>query len=128
MFHNFCQVSPDFPGRLHSLCDPLQLKASEVVVQFPFVVPVIEEKTEEELARIAERRKEQGKKLQEIAANKRMEKVSSNFVHCVTGFYLIRRMRQLLQKETDLQYLTDLKAAKGTDSKKEWIVSSHCEI
>lgn len=80
MFHNFCQVSSDFPGLLRSLRDPLQLKASEVVVQFPFVVPVVEEKTEEELARIAERRKEQGKKLQEMAANKRMEKVSSNFL------------------------------------------------
>jgi actin-related protein 5 len=51
-----------------------------VVVQFPFVVPVTEEKTEEELTRIAERRKEQGKKLQEMAANKRMEKVSPKFI------------------------------------------------
>jgi len=39
-------------------------------------MPVVEEKTEEELARIAERKREQGKKLQEMAANKRMEKVS----------------------------------------------------
>ena len=34
-----------------------------------------EEKTEEELARIAERRREQGRKLQEIAAKSRLEKV-----------------------------------------------------
>jgi actin-related protein 5 len=51
------------------------MRASEVIVQFPFVVPVAEEKTEEELTKIAERKKEQGKKLQEMAANKRMEKV-----------------------------------------------------
>jgi len=75
MFHNFCQVSSDFPALLRRLQDPLQLRASEVVIQFPFVTPVAEEKTEEELARIAERKKEQGKKLQEMAANKRMEKV-----------------------------------------------------
>ena len=35
-----------------------------------------EEKSEEELARIAERKKEQGRKLQEMAAKVRMEKVS----------------------------------------------------
>jgi len=35
------------------------------------------EKTEEELAKITERRKEQGKKLQEMAARVRLEKVHS---------------------------------------------------
>ena len=40
----------------------------------------MEEKTPEELARIAEKRKEQGKKLQEMAAEKRREKV------CFTQF------------------------------------------
>ena len=45
-------------------------------MQFPFTVPTGEsEKTEEELARLAERRRMQGKKLQEIAAAKRAEKV-----------------------------------------------------
>lgn len=45
-------------------------------MQFPFALPVVEEKTEEELAKIAEKRKEQGRKLQEIAAKTRLEKVS----------------------------------------------------
>jgi hypothetical protein len=48
-------------------------------VQFPFTLPAVEEKTEEELARIAEKRKEQGKKLQEMAAEKRREKVRPFF-------------------------------------------------
>ncbi|KAF9523637.1 actin-related protein Arp5p [Crepidotus variabilis] len=107
MFHNFCEVSSDFPSLLRQLQDPLHFRASEVVVQFPFVLPVTEEKTEEELARITERRKEQGKKLQEMAANKRMEK--------------------LLQKETDLQYLTSLKESKGTETKKEWMSKLQAE-
>jgi actin-related protein 5 len=47
-------------------------------VQFPFSVPVAEEKTEEDIARLAERRREQGRKLQEMAAKAREEKV------CVT--------------------------------------------
>ena len=44
-------------------------------MQFPFTLPVTEEKTEEELAKMAEKRKEQGKKLQEMAAKMRVEKV-----------------------------------------------------
>ncbi|KAF8885250.1 chromatin remodeling complex subunit [Gymnopilus junonius] len=101
MLHNFCEVATDFPALLRRLQDPLNLRASEVVIQFPFTLPVTEEKTEEELARIAEKRKEQGRKLQEMAAKTRMEK--------------------LLQKESDLQLLTGLKESKATDNKKEWI-------
>lgn len=51
------------------------MRAGARVIQFPFTVQAAEEKTEDELARIAERRKEQGKKLQEIAARNRTEKV-----------------------------------------------------
>jgi actin-related protein 5 len=74
MLHNFCEVATDFPAHLRQLKDPLKLRASEVVVQFPFIPPVAEEKTEEEISRIAEKRKEQGRKLQEIAAKTREEK------------------------------------------------------
>lgn len=51
------------------------MRAHEKIVQFPFSAPTAEEKTEEELARIAERRREQGRKLQELAAKAREEKV-----------------------------------------------------
>ncbi|KAF9542860.1 actin-like ATPase domain-containing protein [Agrocybe pediades] len=100
ILHNFCSVASDFPALLKKLQNPLNLRASEVVIQFPFTLPVVEEKTEEELARIAEKRKEQGRKLQEMAAKTRMEK--------------------LLKKESDLQYLTALKEGRGGESKKEW--------
>jgi actin-related protein 5 len=75
MLHNFCEVATDFNALLRTLQDPLKLRASEVVVQFPFALPVAEEKTEEELAKIAEKRREQGRKLQELAAKTRVEKV-----------------------------------------------------
>lgn len=77
MLHNFCEVATDFPSLLRKLRDPLNIRNSEIVVQFPFVLPVTEEKTEEELARITEKRKEQGRKLQEMAAKTRLEKVRS---------------------------------------------------
>jgi len=42
--------SADFPALLRRLRDSLQLQASEVVIQFPFVITSTEETTEEELA------------------------------------------------------------------------------
>lgn len=107
---------------IRSMKDPLNLRARQIVVQFPFSAPSTEEKTEEELARIAERRKEQGRKLQEIAAKARMEKVSISstpgFARCIDVFAW-----KLVQKETDLQNLTNLKDKRDEENKKEWAVS-----
>ena len=75
MLQNYCEFSPDYTALLRKLKDPLSLRATERIIQFPYTLPATEEKTEEELARIAERRKEQGRKLQEIAAKSRQEKV-----------------------------------------------------
>lgn len=99
MLHNFCSFATDYPAVLRSLKIPANMRAAERIIQFPFAIPVIEEKTEEELTRIAEKRKEQGKKLQELAAKSRMEK--------------------LAKKENDLQYLTSLKEGKS-ENKREW--------
>ncbi|EGN94061.1 hypothetical protein SERLA73DRAFT_171573 [Serpula lacrymans var. lacrymans S7.3] len=100
MLRNLCEFATDYPALLRSMKNPLHLRESEYIVQFPFAIPIVEEKTEEELTRIAEKRKEQGKKLQEIAAKNRMEK--------------------LVQKENDLQYLNNLKEGRS-DNKREWI-------
>ena len=75
MLHNFCEFAADYPLLLRTFRDPLKIRESDRIIQFPFSIPIVEEKTEEELARIAERRKEQGRKLQEMAAKTRSEKV-----------------------------------------------------
>ncbi|KAI0048851.1 actin-like ATPase domain-containing protein [Auriscalpium vulgare] len=100
MLQTFCEVSPDYLALLRRLRDPTQLRAVERVIQFPFTLPTVEERTEEELSRIAERRREQGKKLQELAAKARSEK--------------------LLQKENLLHHLTIVKEKKGEVGKREW--------
>jgi hypothetical protein len=92
------------------------------IVQFPFVAPVgplirflkhkhncpfpqnETEKTEEELARQAEKKREAGRRLQEMAAQKRLEK--------------------LLQKENDLEELQSLKDWKFREKKADFGVSS----
>lgn len=75
MLQNFCEVSPDYTSLLRRLSDPAQMRLSERIVQFPFVLPAADEKSSEEIARAAERRREQGRKLQELAAKARLEKV-----------------------------------------------------
>lgn len=100
MLHTFCEMSPDYTPLLRRLRDPLQLRAVERIVQFPFVLPVVDERTEEELARAAEKRREQGKKLQEMATKARIEK--------------------LVQKESNLQYLTNLKERRAEETRREW--------
>lgn len=75
MLQNFCEFSNDYPTLLRSLSDPVTLARLGRIVQFPFSQPVVDEKTEEEQARLVERRKEQGKRLQEMAAKARVEKV-----------------------------------------------------
>ncbi|KAJ7630374.1 chromatin remodeling complex subunit [Roridomyces roridus] len=100
MLHNLCEFAPDYTSLLRSLNSPDALRAVDRIVQFPFSAQVQEEKTPEELERIAERRREQGRKLQEMAAKMRTEK--------------------LLQKETDLQYLLNLREGKAEDTKREW--------
>jgi actin-related protein 5 len=79
MLQNFCEFSTDYTSLLRRLKDPLELKASEKIIQFPFVINVQEEKSDAELARLAERRREQGKKLQEMQVKMRAEKVWLNY-------------------------------------------------
>ncbi|KAL6305640.1 actin-like protein Arp5p [Sparassis latifolia] len=100
MLHNFCEFATDYPAVLRGLNDPLNLRESERIIQFPFTLPVVEEKTEEELARVAERKREQGRKLQEIAAKARQEKLE--------------------RKEIDLKRLLTLRERRDEESKKDW--------
>jgi actin-related protein 5 len=77
-------MSPDYTALLRGLCDPLRLRAVGRIIQFPFVLPAADERTEEEIARTTEKRREQGKKLQEMAAKARLEKVlSPNMLYCI---------------------------------------------
>ena len=75
MLQKFCEFATDYPAQLRTLKDPVNMQSAARIIQFPFAQPVVEEKTEEELARMAEKRKEQGRKLQEMAAKSRQEKV-----------------------------------------------------
>lgn len=70
-----CYISGGYKEEVRTYLDPEVLEEKDRVIQFPFVETIKIEKSQEELDRIAERRKESGRKLQEQAAKARLEKV-----------------------------------------------------
>lgn len=74
--HDHCYVSKDYASELASYLDMDKLETNDVVIQVPVeIAPERAKKTDEELARQAERRKESGKRLQEQAQKKRLENI-----------------------------------------------------
>ncbi|KAF9964477.1 Nuclear actin-protein involved in chromatin remodeling [Mortierella alpina] len=100
LFINHTYVAHDYLEELASYEDPEIFKTKDRVIQFPFVAPVIEEKSEEEQARLTAKRKEQGRRLQEQAAKARLEK--------------------LIQREQDLEQYMALKSSRPALKKAEW--------
>lgn len=90
LFHDHCYVLELYQEDLALFLSMDRMEDNDVVVQAPVDVSVGNEKkkTDEEVARLAERRREQGKRLQAQAAQKRLEK--------------------LVEKEKELAYYTDV--------------------
>ena len=81
----YCYLSNDYVPELSGYLDWSGLEEErDIIIQYPFTEQVVVEKSAEELARIAERKKESGRRLQEQAAKMRLEK--------------------LMKKEQDLEY------------------------
>ncbi|KAL4890572.1 actin-like ATPase domain-containing protein [Aspergillus ambiguus] len=99
LVHQHCYVSTDYDRELSGYLDWTGLEDRDRVVQYPYTEHIVPEKSEEELARIAERKKESGRRLQEQAAKMRLEK--------------------LMKKEQELEYYKDLAQNLAAQTKKE---------
>jgi actin-related protein 5 len=99
MLKDHCYVSQDYDTELKGYLDWTGLEDRDIVIQYPYTEEVIVQKSEEELAKIAERKKESGRRLQEQAAKMRLEK--------------------LIKKEQDLEYYKNLQARLVDQTKKE---------
>ncbi|MCJ1316881.1 Nuclear actin-protein involved in chromatin remodeling [Xylographa vitiligo] len=99
MVRDHCYVSQDFDGEMRNYLDWTGLEDRDHLIQYPFTEHVVVEKTEEELAKIAERKKESGRRLQEQAAKMRLDK--------------------LVRKEQELEYFKDLQQRLVNQTKKE---------
>ena len=99
MAQEHCYVSRNFDMEISKFLDWTGLEDRDHVIQFPYIEHVVIEKSEEELARIAERKREGGRRLQEQAAKMRLEK--------------------LVRKEQELEYYKDLQQRITGQTKKE---------
>lgn len=94
-----CYISKDYESELSGFLDWTGLEDRDHVVQWPFTEQVVAPKSEEELARAAEKRKESGRRLQEQAAKMRLEK--------------------LVRKEQEVEYYKELQQRIQGVNKKE---------
>jgi len=94
-----CYISQDYDNEMHHYLDWTGLEERDHLIQYPFTEHVVAEKTEEELAKIAERKKESGRRLQEQAAKMRLDK--------------------LVRKEQELDYYKDIMRQVSEATKKE---------
>ena len=99
MVREHCYVSENYDTELKEYLDWSGLEDRDHIIQYPFTEQTVIEKTEEELARIAERKREGGRRLQEQAAKMRLEK--------------------LVRKEQELEYFKDLQQRLQSQTKKE---------
>lgn len=99
LIHKHCYVSQNYDEELSHYLDWSGLEDRDHVIQYPYTEHVVQEKTAEELARIAERKKESGRRLQEQAAKMRLEK--------------------LVKKEQELEYYKDLQRGLASEPKRE---------
>lgn len=88
LVRDHCYISQDYEEELASYLEWTGLDDRDRVVQHPFTEQVVIQKTQEELDRAAEKRKESGRRLQEQAAKMRLDK--------------------LIRKEQDLAYYKNL--------------------
>lgn len=88
MIRDHCYISTDYENELRGFLDWSGLEDRDHIIQYPFTEQVVIEKSEEDLAKIAERKREGGRRLQEQAAKMRLEK--------------------LIRKENDLEYYRGL--------------------
>ncbi|KAK6073040.1 chromatin remodeling complex subunit (actin) [Seiridium cupressi] len=99
MLRDHCYLSKDYDSEVRSYLDWTGLEDRDVVIQYPFTEEVIVQKSEEELARIAERKKESGRRLQEQAQKMRLER--------------------LMRKEQELEYYKQLQEKIVNANKKD---------
>ena len=99
MVREHCYVSQDYGSEIGRYLDWEGLEDRDRAIQYPYTEEVVVQKSQEELDRQAEKRKESGRRLQEQAAKMRLER--------------------LVRKEQELDYYRDLQSRLEDVSKKE---------
>jgi len=94
-----CYVSQDYENELCHYLDWTGLEDRDHIIQFPYVEQVVVQKTEEELALAAEKRKESGRRLQAQAAKMRLEKLKRKEEELEYYQQLVQQIQATTKKE-----------------------------
>ncbi|CAI4717123.1 BDN_1c_G0045890.mRNA.1.CDS.1 [Saccharomyces cerevisiae] len=115
MYKDYCYVSRNYDEDIEKILTLENLDTNDVVVEAPFTEVLQPQKTEEELRIQAEKRKETGKRLQEQARLKRMEKL----VQKQEEFEYFSKVRDQLIDEPKKKVLSVLQNA-GFDDERDF--------
>lgn len=94
-----CYVSQNYEEEISHFLDWTGLEDRDHIVQFPYVEQVVVQKTEEELAAAAEKRKESGRRLQAQAAKMRLEKLKRKEQEFEQYQQLMQEIQGMTKKE-----------------------------
>ncbi|WVR03473.1 hypothetical protein IAU60_000464 [Kwoniella sp. DSM 27419] len=127
MFRETCYFSSDYEEEIHSLADPAKLSEITRIVQFPYNLPEVNEKSEAELAAAAERRREQGKRLQEMQARQRAEKLAVK-INELEEYKLLQSERPTMKKAEFLSRLAETTPFETEAELDGWIKKTEVEV
>ncbi|KAJ2783211.1 Nuclear actin-protein involved in chromatin remodeling [Coemansia javaensis] len=114
LVQNFAYVAEDYDKELGCYLAADNLAQRDVTVQFQFPMPSLDERTEEEIQRVTERRREQMKKMHAVAAQKRQEKVEQR-ARELEELVAVREARASMDADSFARRLDDL----GLESERE---------
>lgn len=115
MLESLCYTSADYEAEIVSFGDPAKLASADRVVQLPYSAPERHEKTQEELDRIAERKKAASQRLVEqtrLMREERAQQKENNLVY-------YEQLRERKQHESPEAYMQRLEA-EGFESEQEF--------
>ncbi|WFD34556.1 Nuclear actin-protein involved in chromatin remodeling [Malassezia cuniculi] len=115
MMAELCYTSADYESEIVSFGDPARLAAADRVVQLPYTAPERHEKTQEELDRIAERKKAASQRLVEQTRLMREERAQQK----ENDLTYYEQLREYKQRESHEDYLRRIEA-EGFDTEQEF--------
>lgn len=105
MLREHCHYSLDYSSDIKTAADPDNLTDTDRVVQFPFTAPGTYETPEEMAARMLEKKREQGRRLQAQAHAVREEKLQQR-EQDVAAYLAVRELKGQ-EKKADYMVLRD---------------------
>lgn len=132
MLRDHCYYSLDYSDDIRRIAKPQAMVQMDRVIQYPFTAPGTYETSEEMAARMAEKKREQGRRLQAQAAAQRTQKVghipsraeSAKLGSVGGSANAYSPHEQLLQREQDVATYLAVKELKSQEKKADYMVTS----